>query len=172
MTPRKAAKKAVLLVGHGAVPTDYPPALVSELKALEGRRRITGAPPEAREIELDQKIRRWLRTKANDPYQAGVEAIAKALRAKLQGSRVALAYNEFCAPDIEEAVAKLVGEGYRDVTLVPTMYTRGGVHSEVEIPKILEDLRRKHPGAKLRYAWPFPVGEIAALLDRQLRRFT
>jgi sirohydrochlorin cobaltochelatase len=44
------------------------------------------------------------------------------------------------------------------------MFTKGGVHSEVEIPETLEALRASHPEVELRYAWPFDTGAVARLL--------
>lgn len=160
--------KAVLLVGHGASPTDCPGEFLSELKKLEMRRKASGGPMSAREAELDRKVRDWPRTPETDPYQAGVEAVAAALRQKLKGREVAVAYNEFCAPTIEEAIERLIAAGARGVTVITTMFTRGGVHSETEIPEILEGLRKKHPAVDLRYAWPFALDRLGAMLADQV----
>ena len=122
----------------------------------------------AREAELDRKVRDWPRTPQTDPYQAGVEAIAAALRQKLKGREVATAYNEFCAPTIEEAVERLIAAGAGAVTVITTMYTRGGVHSETEIPEIVADLRKKHPEVDLRYAWPFALDKLGGMLAEQV----
>jgi len=167
MSPQKT--KAVLLVGHGGLPSDYPPELVSELKRLEGQRKKTSAAPTPRETELDHKVRHWPRTAQSDPYQAGLEEIASALADELKDCAVAVAYNEFCAPSMEESLARLIGAGACEVTVIPTMYTRGGIHSETEIPEILEQLRLKHPAVTLRYAWPFPLEKVAAFLGDQVK---
>jgi sirohydrochlorin cobaltochelatase len=52
------------------------------------------------------------------------------------------------------------------------MITPGGSHSEVEIPEILDDLRPRHPGIELRYAWPFDLQLVANTLAEQVRRFS
>lgn len=163
-------KIAVLLVGHGALPSDCPRNLVAEYKKLEGERHVRGGPISPREKELDGLIRRWPRTKKTDPYQAGLEAIAAALRREMRPALVATAYNEFCEPSIEEAVADLDRQGVTVATVIPTMYTRGGLHSEEEIPLILKALRRAHPRLRLRYAWPFPLKSIARFLSSQIRQ--
>jgi sirohydrochlorin cobaltochelatase len=166
-----ARKRAVLLVGHGGVPTDYPHESVTRLKRLEGQRRTTGGPPTAEELELDQRIRRWPRSPETDPYQAGLQALAERLRQRLAPVTLALAYNEFCSPTIAEAVADLVAAGTEEITVVPSMLTPGGSHSEVEIPAALADLRRRYPSVTLTYAWPFDLSLVGTMLAEHLRHF-
>lgn len=165
-------KQGVILVGHGGIPKDCPQDLVTRLKRLEAQRRAAKRPPSAEEMELDAKIRRWPRTAATDPYQSGLEAVAAVLRPHLNGVLFALAYNEFCAPTLEESVADLIKQGATDIIVTTTMFTPGGSHSEVEIPEILEHLRPQYPGVELRYAWPFDLQRVASTLAEQIRRFS
>ena len=158
----------VILVGHGAPPRDAPPAWVSRVKALEGQRRRAKTPMTNEERELDGKLRNWPRTPHNDPYAFGVEELARALRPMVSPRQLLIAYNEFCQPSIEDAVASAAKQGATDVVVVPTMLTPGGVHSEVEIPEELEALRARFPSLRLRYAWPFDVAAVAKLLSAQL----
>jgi sirohydrochlorin cobaltochelatase len=153
--------RALVIVGHGAPPSDVPRELVTRLKALEGRRRATGSPMSDEERALDDQIRRWPRTPETDPC---VEALAAEVRHQAPDREVVIAYNEFCAPSLEDAVHALVAGGFRAIDVVPTMFTKGGVHSEVEIPETLEALRESHPGVEIRYAWPFDAGAVARLL--------
>ena len=51
------------------------------------------------------------------------------------------------------------------------MLTPGGSHSEIEIPETLARLRAKYPDVELRYAWPFDLGQVAAMLAGQIRQF-
>jgi sirohydrochlorin cobaltochelatase len=166
-----APTRGVVLVGHGGIPRDYPRELVTQLRGLEARRRAGGGPPTPEEVALDTKLRRWPRTPKTDPYQAGLEALADRLKASLNGDLFAIAYNEFCAPTVEEAVDTLIGNGATAITIVPSMLTPGGSHSEIEIPETLAHLRAKHPGVELRYAWPFDLGQVAAMLAGQIRQF-
>lgn len=162
--------RAVVLVGHGGVPTDLPRELVRRLKTLEGMRHASGAPPNDEERALDAQIRTWPRTPTSDPYRAGLEALAAALRPRLAGVRLAIAYNEFCAPSLPAAVDALVADGVTSITVVPSMLTPGGAHSEIEIPAALAELRARHPQVALHYAWPVDVALLAEMLASHLKR--
>ncbi len=164
-------KHGVVLVGHGGVPKDYPRELLMKLKTLEANRRATRAEPTPEEIELETHLRRWPRTPLTDPYQAGLEALAAQLKPALNGAAFAIAYNEFCSPTVDDAVEQMIATAVTTITVVPSMLTPGGSHSEIEIPESLERLRAKHPHVDLRYAWPFDLTQVAAMLAAQLRRF-
>jgi len=164
-----APSKVVLLVGHGGIPKDFPAELVSELKREEAR--SAGKPaPTPRFSELDAKIRRWPRSPQNDPYQPGLEAVGRALAQALPDHRVVLAYNEFCEPSLEDAFTQAAEAGAREITVITTMYTRGGIHSETEIPDIIAALRRKHPDVEARYVWPFSLAAVADFLAAEVQR--
>jgi sirohydrochlorin cobaltochelatase len=167
----QASLSGVLLVGHGGIPKDYPRELVTKLKALEARRRAAGTDPTAEELELDRRIRRWPRTRETDPYQAGFEALSAHLKTVLNGQRFAIAYNEFCAPTVAEALEEMIQGGIATITVVPSMLTPGGSHSEIEIPESLDRLRRRFPHVHIRYAWPFDLPAVAGMLASQLQRF-
>jgi sirohydrochlorin cobaltochelatase len=164
-------KEAVVLIGHGGSPSDIPRGVVAELKKLEGERQARKlAAMSPREAELDKQVREWPRTPETDPYKFGVEAIAEKLAPKLGGRRLVTAYNEFCAPSVEDAIERLVAEGFERIVLVSTMFTRGGIHAECEIPGIVLETRKKHPRVEVEYAWPFDADFIAAFLAEQLAR--
>ena len=167
---RKSAT-GVILVGHGGIPKGCPQELITKLKRLEGQRRAAGLPISTEEHELDRTIRQWPLTAETDPYQSGLEAVAAQLQTKLGEALFAVAYNEFCAPTLEESVEELIKKGATHITVVTTMFTPGGSHSEVEIPEILERLRSQHPDIVLRYAWPFDMDLIANMLATQIKQF-
>ncbi len=160
----------MILVGHGAAARDCPRELVSRWKALESARRAKRHPPSAEELELDQKIRAWPRTPATDPYAAGLEALGEALRARLKGVEVLVAYNEFCAPSLEEALVRVLEAGKRRVWVISSMPTPGGVHAEHEIPESIESVRAAWPSATISYAWPFAPELVAEFFAAQLER--
>ena len=164
-------QRAVILVGHGGLPKDCPREIVQQFKQLERERKTSGKPETAEERDLDKRIREWPRTPENDPYKAGLEKLAERLGPLLKGAPLLLAYNEFCAPTVEDAVADLATRGITHITVVPTMLTPGGSHSEIEIPEILDDLRRLHPALDIRYAWPTDLDLLASMLANHLKKF-
>jgi sirohydrochlorin cobaltochelatase len=161
--------RALVFVGHGGVPSDFPTEELSELKRLEGARR-GGALASARESELDVKLRGWPRSPETDPYRVGFERLAEALRQQT-ALPVYVAYNEFCAPSVEEAVAQAVQDGHDDLTLLTSMITPGGNHAAREIPELAERCRQRLEGVRIRYAWPFEPGLVAAFLAQHLLDF-
>lgn len=164
---RMKPKRCVLLVGHGGIPTDCPPGLVREFKRLEARDR--GRPSRGL-AKVERKLRSWPRTPKTDPYRTGLRAVASALRRELKGRLVLEAYNEFCAPSLEQAFEEAVRRGASQVTVITTMYTRGGIHSEREIPALLRALGGLHPRVQVRYAWPFSGHAIGRMLAAEVRR--
>lgn len=168
----KDKKEAVILVGHGGVPSDLPRVWLGELRNFEAQRKAQGLfEMSPREAELDTKIRQWPRTPQTEPYKFGLEALAQQLRRHLKGRPVVLAYNEFCAPSLQEAAAALVNQGYQRVIVLTTMITPGGAHSETEIPKILQHLQQRYPGIEFIYAWPYSMDEAAAFFAAHLKSF-
>lgn len=163
--------KGVVLVGHGGIPKGYPGDQVTKLKRLEAQRRAAGQPMSPEEYELDQKIRLWPRTPETDPYQAGLERLAAQLKPLTEGAHFSTAYNEFCTPTLEEAIEKQITDGAKDITVVSTMFTPGGSHSEYEIPEEMEELRKKHPAVTLTYAWPFDLAKVAEMLSVHIKQF-
>lgn len=164
-------RHGIILVGHGGIPKDYPKELVTRLKRLESERQATGSPITQEEMELDRKIRSWPRTPETDPYQAGLEKLASYMRPLLDGAGFAIAYNEFCGPTLPEAVEELIAQGVKRITIVSTMFTPGGSHSEFEIPEALEQLRKQYPAISFTYAWPFDLAQVARMLMEHIRQF-
>ena len=82
-----------------------------------------------------------------------------------------MAYNEFCAPTVEEALQDMIEAGIMTITVVPSMLTPGGSHSEIEIPESLNRLRARFPHVEIRYAWPFYLPAVATMLAAPLQRF-
>ena len=156
----------IVLVGHGGIAKDYPAELVTKFKRLEAQRRAAGMSISTEEQELDTKIRRWPRTAATDPYRVGLETVGAALRPQLDGALFALAYNEFCAPTLEESIEDLIKKGATHITVATTMFTPGGAHSEIEIPEIFEQMRRRHPEIQLTLC----VAHIGYRSSRLLRK--
>lgn len=162
-------QQAVVLIGHGGVPKDFPRGKIRELKRLESLRGATGLAPGPQELELDQCVREWPRSPETDPYKAGLESLAAHLAPLLKGVRLEIAYNEFCAPTLEDTIGHLVSRGIEEISVMTTMLTPGGSHSEQEIPQKLAALRSRHPGVNLRYVWPYDLALVADMMARQIQ---
>lgn len=169
-----AMTSAIVLAMHGAPPRDFPHNETAEMFGLHAR--LHGAQgPEAdalarRHDEIEGRMRRWPRTADNDAFWAASHELADRLEER-SGVRVVVGFNEFCNPSIEEAVALVVSGGAEDVLVMTPMMTRGGEHSEVDIPAAVERAREAHPGVDIRYAWPFDPDEVAEFLVQHARRF-
>jgi sirohydrochlorin cobaltochelatase len=165
----ESTKKAVILVGHGGLPSDIPNEVVEKFMRLHKTRVKAGGEATDAEIGLDNTIRRWERTPESDPYKSGLELLASHMKPLLNGFTLKTAYNEFCYPTIEEAVEELATENFSKIVLVTTMITRGGSHSEREIPEELEVLRKKFKNIDINYAWPFDMDTFALFLATHVK---
>jgi sirohydrochlorin cobaltochelatase len=164
----------IVLAMHGAPPSDFPPHEMAELMGLHARLEHAGGPQrealERRHAELDARMRAWPRTEQNDPFWAGSQELAGYLR-QATGLEVILGFNEFCAPALDEALDQAAARA-GSVTVVTPMMTRGGEHSEIDIPAAIERARQRHPRLTVRYAWPFDPGAVAQFLAAQIARDT
>jgi sirohydrochlorin cobaltochelatase len=98
----------------------------------------------------------------NDPYAHSLQTLASEL-SKIGGyEKVVVAFNEFCRPTVEEAL-EVCNSDVDVVVVVTTMTTKGGEHSEKDIPELLEKMRKKCL-KQIVYAWPFDVRSVARLL--------
>ena len=163
------SKKAVILVGHGGLPSDMPSEIVEKFMRVHKTRIKAGGPITEQEVDLDTTIRKWKRTPENDPYKSGLESLASHMEKMLTGYILKTAYNEFCYPAIEDAVDELANEDVSKIIIVTTMITRGGSHSEIEIPEELKDLRQKHSDIDIQYAWPFDIDAFAQFLTTHIK---
>lgn len=169
----KRKETAVVIAAHGAPATDYPPMRVGLLMMLEFADKMTeriGFLRRWRE-RLDAEVRAWQRTPDNDPYKLAVDDLAARLSARL-GCPVIGAYNEFCAPTIEEAIDQVVADGARTVVVVPTMLLGGNKHTESEIHQAILQARQRHPTVTIHYTWRFDpkvlVSVLAGVVERAL----
>jgi sirohydrochlorin cobaltochelatase len=167
---KSGGSTVIVLVGHGGVPRDFPRDKVRRLMQLEAQRQAHALPVGEEEAALDRELRDHPRTPETDPYKFGLEQLAAALRMRLR-AQLLVAYNEFCAPSVPEAVDAAVMHGAREVVLVSSMMTPGGSHSEEEIPELVRELRIKHHDVSIRYAWPFDMSALAGFMVEHLARF-
>jgi sirohydrochlorin cobaltochelatase len=156
---------------HGAPPNDFPEHDMAELFGLQARLKgATGAERvalERRRLELDAKMRAWPRTPQNDPFYAGSQELAAHIR-RATGCEVIVGFNEFCSPSLEEALNQAIAREAEKVIVITPMMTRGGEHSEVDIPAAVQTAQAQHPETPILYAWPFKVSEVANFLAAQI----
>ncbi len=99
---------------------------------------------------------------ARDPAWARpFEAIARRVRDDAPGVAVSLAYLEFMTPGLIEAGSELVRSGCLRVDVLPLFLGAGG-HVRKDLPALLEQLRREHPG--VRWELRPAVGEDEAVI--------
>ncbi|MHB0975829.1 MAG: sirohydrochlorin chelatase [Candidatus Aquicultorales bacterium] len=163
----------IVLAMHGAPPNDFPREAVRELMGLHGRLEQMAPGPEKEAAErrfnqLDGEMRDWPRNAGNDPYWAGSSSLAEALRTE-SGTEVVLGFNEFCAPSLAAALDEAAGKAGKIFVITPMM-TRGGEHSEVEIPQEVDSARSRHPGVEFTYVWPLELTAIARFLAEQIEK--
>jgi sirohydrochlorin cobaltochelatase len=165
-------KQAVILIGHGGLPSDIPKELVEDFMKVHKQRVRMKTPITSKEKDLESIIRNWERTPESDPYKYGLEKLAAHLTPRLEDYILKTAYNEFCFPSIEQAADQLAEENVTEVILITTMITPGGSHSESEIPEEVEALRQKYPNMNFQYAWPYDLDIFSNLLSDHIINFS
>ncbi len=165
-------KTVIVLAMHGAPPKEVAQREVVELvglhQALEHVPAFVRTVLERRYRHLDAKIRAWPRTVQNDPFWAGSQELAEHLRSAT-GSEVIVGFNEFCAPALDAALDQAASQAEHVIVVTPMM-TRGGEHSEFEIPNSVKRAQERHPAVTFMYAWPLNIAEVASFLAAQIAR--
>jgi sirohydrochlorin cobaltochelatase len=163
-------RKVIIVVGHGQLPSDLPKEVRERYFRLRANPRKK--PDEERLYEeLDRTIANWPRNNLNDPYWNSLRKLAELIRIKLHEEYdVVVAFNEFCAPHIENALEDACRKGYDTIVVVPTMLIPGGVHSEEEIPSTIEKISTKY-GKRISYVWPFNTEDIAQLVVKHIASY-
>lgn len=169
-------KTVIVLAMHGAPPTDFPKPELMELFGLHARlEHITGperAALERRHAELEARVRAWPRTAQNDPFYAGSQELAEHLsQATGYPDPALVAFNEFCAPSLDEAFEQAIAQSAQQIIVVTPMMTRGGEHSESDIPAAVQRAQSQYLDIPILYAWPFDASEVAKFLASQIGRF-
>lgn len=164
-------KTVIILAMHGAPPNDFPRRETMELFGLHSRlehvSEMERAALEQRHEELEAKMRAWPRTPQNDPFHAGSLELAQSLSRAID-LEVITGFNEFCAPSLGEAIVQAVEREAERVILITPMMTRGGEHSEVDIPNAVERAKERFPGIEIIFVWPFDVVQVAQFLASQI----
>lgn len=100
--------------------------------------------------------------------QQVVEQLLVLTAALRPGLRAEAAYVDNAPPSIRAAVARLVAEGERDVTVVPLLLGAAS-HSKTDVAASVQAARFAHPGVVFRYGRPLgPHPVVVDVLERRL----
>lgn len=109
---------------------------------------------------------------ARDPeWAAPFRRIAARLRQARPDLPVQVAFLELMQPSLADAVAAMAAESITRITLVPLFLAQGG-HLKEDLPRLLDDIRRGHPGVKIDVTQAIGDSEslTAAIADWALAR--
>jgi sirohydrochlorin cobaltochelatase len=88
--------------------------------------------------------------------------LQKRVQARRPGAHVGVAFLEFQPPSLAAAIASAIDSGARSIDVMPVFWANGG-HMASDVPPLLADLRRRHPGLEIRL---LPVlSELPGMLD-------
>ncbi len=100
---------------------------------------------------------------ARDPEWARpFEAIRDRIRVRRPEFPVELAFLDFMTPKLADAVEVVAAKGVAAITIFPLFMAPGG-HIRNDLPRIVEDLRKLHPGVPI--AVQTAVGEVPEILE-------
>jgi len=165
-------KRVIILAMHGMPPSDFPQKETLDYFMLHSRmENMPGPPPpvmQKKYEELDFKMRNWPRTQENDSYFYASNELAEEMSSQI-GHKVIVGFNEFCSPSLDDAFDAVSKDGSEKIIVITPMMTRGGEHSEKDIPEAIERARKKFPNIQFSYVWPFNISRVAAFLAEQIQ---
>lgn len=86
---------------------------------------------------------------SRDPkWAAPLQALRDELASTYAGP-VRLAFLDYTQPDVATTIAELVGNGCRDLVVVPA-FLGAGRHARLDLPPLITTARDKHPGLAIR----------------------
>ena len=168
MSPYPPAKPQGVVVRPSSV--EEVVELVKLHRMIENAGIHVPAEMRTRFTQLDHKVRNWTRTSDNDPFWAASRRLAEELQTAT-GFEVVVGFNEFCAPNLEDAFNKAASAGATRVIVVTPMMTPGGEHSEEDIPEAISAARSRFDEVEFIYAWPFLTADVVDFLKSQIRKY-
>ena len=85
---------------------------------------------------------------SRDPlWRQPIEAVHQLLQALQPGLPCICAYLDACAPDLPAATQSLIAQGVQHLIVLP-LFLGTGKHAREDIPCLLDELRRQHPGCQ------------------------
>jgi sirohydrochlorin cobaltochelatase len=100
---------------------------------------------------------------ARDPeWSAPFRNVQHRVAARCPTLTVELAFLELMPPALEEVLERLAAAGHTRITIAPLFMAQGG-HLKQDLPRLLAELRRRHPAIVLDLLPP--VGEAEPVLE-------
>ena len=100
---------------------------------------------------------------ARDPeWVEPIRRVRATLAARAPEVRVELAFLEFIAPNLRDCAESLVAGGIERILVLPMFIARGG-HLKRDIPRLIEDLRARHPQVSFELAPA--IGEVESVIQ-------
>lgn len=88
--------------------------------------------------------------------------LQKRVQARLPEAHVGVAFLEFQPPTLAAGIEGAISVGARSIDVLPVFWANGG-HMANDVPPLLAELRRRHPGLEVRL---LPVlSELPGMLD-------
>ncbi len=100
---------------------------------------------------------------ARDPEWAKpMRRVQAAIRQRVSGTPVELAFLEFMTPTLPEQAAELIAQGADRIVVMPMFIACGG-HLKMETPQMLDALRATYP--KVEFSLGNAIGEHEAVVQ-------
>ena len=80
-------------------------------------------------------------------WRQPIEAVHQLVQAMRPDLHCICAYLDACAPDLPAAAQSLIAQGVQHLIVLP-LFLGTGKHAREDIPRLLDELRRQHPGCR------------------------
>ncbi len=159
----------IVLLGHGAFPSDFPKNKISKYLGL--RQKFMKKELNNKEKndfkKLENEILKFKRTKKNDPHFYFHKKLTRVIEKELK-IKCFFAFNEFCAPLLEDSIKKIYERDKNaEILIIPTMFT-GGIHIQRDIPQKVREIKKKYKVAKINY-FPFKEEFISDFFIKHIK---
>jgi sirohydrochlorin cobaltochelatase len=103
----------------------------------------------------------------DERWRAPMEAVARRVAELDPAARVSCAYLELVEPDLPAAADDLVRQGAGAIRVLP-LFLGMGRHMREDLPRLVDELRARHPGVQFTLAGA--VGEEADVIELLARK--
>ncbi len=122
----------------------YHPKMTAEVKSHADPVRMPATGDDARGSASAQAIVLFAHGARDPVWGRPLEALSRALTAQQPALVVRRAFLELQTPPLPEVIDALVGEGLRQISVLPVFWAAAG-HVQHSLPPMLEAARRRHP---------------------------